>query len=287
MDAKERYFWDLTGYVVVKNVLNPDQIAAANEAIDLHRDRIRIADDNLGARDSHALRGTGRPTMHDLLQLEGPYCEPFRRMLVHPAVVLRLNVMCGTGFRLDHGPLLISGVKGTEGLTMHGSGEPHRPHVAYNHQNGQSYCGGVTVSWQLTDVNPGDGGFVCVPGSHKTGYSMPSGVRTCDDDMGTVVQPAMRAGDVLFFMDGAQTHGTRPWQSNRPRRSVLYKYASRSSVRGGPAKELAPPEIYWGEDVVADMTDEQRAVMFGPYSNHRGEVPFLAVDDNGNVRIER
>ena len=287
MDARERYFWDLTGYIVVRNVLNPDQIAAANEAIDLHRDRIRIADDNLGARDSHALRGTGRPTMHDLLQLERPYCDPFRQMLAHPAVVLRLNTMCGSGFRLDHGPLLISGVKGTEGLTMHGAGEPHRPHVAYNHQNGHSYCGGVTVSWQLADVNPDDGGFVCVPGSHKTGYPMPPGVRTCDDDMGTVVQPVMRAGDVLFFMDGAQTHGTRPWQSERPRRSVLYKYASRSSVRGGPAKELAPPEIYWGEDVVADMTDEQRAVMFGPYSNHRGEVPFLAVDDNGNVRIER
>ncbi len=287
MDARERYFWDLTGYIVVRNVLNPDQIAAANEAIDVHRDRMRIADDNLGARGSHALRGTGRPTMHDLLQLERPYCEPFRQMLVHPAVVLRLNVMCGTGFRLDHGPLLISGVKGTEGLTMHGAGEPHRPHVAYNHQNGQSYCGGVTVSWQLADVNPGDGGFVCVPGSHKTGYPMPAGVRTCDDDMGTVVQPAMRAGDVLFFMDGAQTHGTRPWQSERPRRSVLFKYASRSSVRGGPARELAPPEIYWGEDVVADMTHEQRAVMFGPCSNHGGDVPLLAVDDNGNVRIER
>ena len=287
MDARERYFWDLTGYIVVKNVLNSNQVAAANEAIDLHRDRIRIADDNLGARDSQALRGTGRPTMHDLLQLERPYCEPFRRMLVHPAVVLRLSVMCGTGFRLDHGPLLIFGVKGTEGLTMHGAGEPHRPHAAYNHQNGQSYCGGVTVSWQLADVNPGDGGFVCVPGSHKTGFSMPSGVRTCDDDMGTVVQPAMRAGDVLFFMDGAQTHGTRPWRSERPRRSVLYKYASRSSVRGGPAKELAPPEIYWGEEVVADMTDEQRAVMFGPYSNHGGDVPYLAVDENGDVRVER
>lgn len=287
MNAEERYLWDLTGYLVVRQVLSPAELLAANEAIDLHRDRMRTADDNLGAGDSRALRGTGRPTMHDLLQLERPYCEPFRRMLVHPAVVLRLNVMCGGGFRLDHGPLLISGVKGTEGLAMHGAGEPHRPHVAYNHQNGQSYCGGVTVSWQLVDVNPGDGGFVCVPGSHKSGFQMPAGVRTCDDDMGAVVQPAMRAGDVLFFMDGAQTHGTRPWQSDRPRRSVLYKYASRSSVRGGPARDLAPPEIYWGEDVVAGMSDEQRAVMFGPCSNHGGDVPFLAVDENGDVRVER
>ena len=287
MNAKERYFWDLTGYIVARNVMNPSQIVAANKAVDRHQDRMQVGDDNRGARDSHSLRGTGRPTLHDLLQMERPYCEPFREMLVHPAVVSRLNVMCGNGFRLDHGPLLISGVRGTEGLTMHGAGEPHRPYVAYNHQNGQTYCGGVTVSWQLTDVQPGDGGFTCVPGSHKSGFPMPPGVRTCDEDLGTVVQPTMRAGDVLFFMDGAQTHGTRPWQSERPRRSVLFKYAARSCVRGGPASQLAPPELYWGEDVVDGMTDEQRAVMFGPYSNHGGEVPSLAVDEDGNVKIER
>ncbi len=287
MTEKERYFWDLTGFLIIEGVLTPGEIAAANEAIDRHREQMQTAERNLGARDSVALKGSGRPTMHGLLQMEHPYCEPYRKMLVHPAVVSRLNVMCGSGFRLDHGPLLIAGVKGTEGLTMHGAGEPHRPNVAYNNQNGQMYCGGVTVSWQLADVNPGDGGFACVRGSHKSGFPMPPGVRTCDDDMDTVVQPAMRAGDVLFFMDGAQTHGTRPWQSDRPRRSVLFKYAARSSVRGGPAKDLAPPEVYWGEDVVEGMTDEQRAVMFGPYANHRDEIPFLTVDESGTVQIGR
>ena len=34
------------------------------------------------------------------------------------------------------------------------------------------------------------------------------------------------------------------------------------------------------------MTEEQRAVMYAPYSNHHGEVPFLTVDENGTVRIE-
>jgi hypothetical protein len=33
------------------------------------------------------------------------------------------------------------------------------------------------------------------------------------------------------------------------------------------------------------MTPEQRAVMYGPYSNHRGEVPLLAVDDDGTVYV--
>jgi CHASE3 domain sensor protein len=34
MDARERYFWDLTGYLVVRQVLTADEVAEANEAID-------------------------------------------------------------------------------------------------------------------------------------------------------------------------------------------------------------------------------------------------------------
>ena len=287
MDEKERYFWDLTGYLIVRNVLTPDEIAWANDAIDHYADEIKIDPDNKGAGDSQALRGTGRPALSGLLELEPPYCEPFRNMLAYPTVVMRLNVMCGKRFRLDHGPLMIGGVKGTVGLTLHGSGEVHRPHVAYHHQNGVPYCGGVTVTWQLTDIKEGDGGFVCVPGSHKSKYTMPRGVRTCDDDMGVVVQPAMAAGDVLFFMDGAQTHGTHPWRSEKSRRSILFKYTSQSSVRGGPSARLAAPELWWSEELVEGMTEEQRAVMYGPYSNHNGRVPFLTVIEDGTVRIER
>ena len=35
-----------------------------------------------------------------------------------------------------------------------------------------------------------------------------------------------------------------------------------------------------------DMSEEQRAVMWGPYSNHSGEIPFLDVTEQGEVRIE-
>ncbi len=287
MDKHELYFWDLTGYLLIRNALTPDELAAANEAIDYCLDKIPAGKPGQGARGSKALAGsTGRLEMHGLLQLPNPYCEPFRKMIAHPAVVMRLNVMCGKGFRLDHGPLVIAGVKGTEGLTLHGSGEPHKPYVAYHHQNGGTYCGGVTVTWQLTDVNAGDGGFVCVPGSHKSQYPIPDGVRTSDDDMGVVAQPAMKAGDVLFFMDGAQTHGTHPWQSESPRRSILIKYAARDSVRGVPRRELFLPEVWWDEKIVNGMTEEQRAVLCGPGVHHGGIVKALAVNEDGTVRVE-
>tara|TARA_A100001037_G_C15101803_1_gene614384 strand:+ start:916 stop:1593 length:678 start_codon:yes stop_codon:yes gene_type:complete len=221
--------------------------------------------------------------LHGILEFPEPDCDPFRRMLAHPAVVSRLRVMCEKGFRLDHGPMFIVSVKGTAGHTMHGNGEPHRPHVAYGHQNRMPYVGGVTVAWQLHDCKADMGGFACVPTSHKANYRMPDGVRTGDADLGVTMQPVVEAGDVMFFMDSAQAHDAWPWKLDTGRRSILFKYASRTSSRSGPSKEVAPPETYWDRDTVADMTPEQRAVMFVPYSNHLGEVPLLDVTPDGKV----
>lgn len=47
---------------------------------------------------------------------------------------------------------------------------------------------------------------------------------------------------------------------------------------------LAAPERYWDEDTVEGMTEEERAVMFGPCSARRDDV-CLAVDDEGVVRV--
>ena len=33
--------------------------------------------------------------------------------------------------------------------------------------NGQIHCGCVVVAWQLSDTNPGDGGFATIPGTHS------------------------------------------------------------------------------------------------------------------------
>jgi ectoine hydroxylase-related dioxygenase (phytanoyl-CoA dioxygenase family) len=286
-DRRERYFWDLTGYLIVSGVLTADEIAAANAAIDTVVERVDMQHDVTG--DSQFLKGTGARWYlgENLLNLPKPHCESFRNLLAHPVVVSRLNWMCGPGFRLDHGPQFNNAVKGTEGLVMHGAGEPHREYVAYHHQDGESYCGGVTVTWNLNDCPAGGGGFACAPGSHKSQFRMPDAVRHCDENQGTVIQPEIKAGDVLFFMDGAQTHGTHPWRNDHDRRSILYKYATRTATRGGPSSEVCAPEIYWGEETVADMTPVERAVMYGPASAPGTDKMFLVVDDNGSVFLEK
>ncbi len=286
MDATERYFWDLTGYLIVRNVLNEAEINQANEAIDQCAQQMQQDEDNARAKESLTLRGTGQKILNDLLELEKPYADIFRQLLVHPQVVMRLNQMCGKGFRHDHGPWVSYSETGTGGFVLHGQGEPHLSSVAYHHQNGSFYCGGVTVIWQLADCLDGDGGFACVAGSHKAKYPMPRGVRTCDATMEVVEQPVLKTGDVLFFMDGAQTHGTLPWKAAKPRRSILYKYAARTSARTGVAAEIARPDLYWDEATVADMSAVERAVMYGPASSLKDQV-CLDIDEDGQVKLSQ
>lgn len=268
VSEEEKYFFDLRGYLIMRNVLSQDEIDACNAAIDANADKI-IAPRGQGnlSRGATALEGKrGRHEMWELIGLPSPHREPFRDLLVHPIVVSRLNEYSGKGFRLDHGPALIESIEGDEGHWLHASGEPFNPAVCYHQQNGKIYARGITVAWQLTDVNAGDGGFACVPGSHKTAEPTPDDLREMKDDMGLVYQPEMKAGDVLFFCE-TMTHGTLPWKGKGTRRSVLYKYASRAANRA-VGKHFTPQQRYG--DWVNELTPAQQAVLYGP-GMHQGE----------------
>ena len=91
-------------------------------------------------------------------------------------------------------------------------------------------------------------------------------------------------GRYSVFHGWAQTHGTLPWQSEKPRRVVLIKYAGRTAVRLHPKAETNLPEIWWDGDAVEDMNDVERAVMYGPGGRH-GEAVGLDVDAHGQVCV--
>ncbi|MDA0709568.1 MAG: phytanoyl-CoA dioxygenase family protein [bacterium] len=279
IDEKAFYFWDLNGYLVLRNVMDAEWLKKANEAIDRFEDRIEVGEELSDG--SQSLAGTGRPLLNGLIRLPVPYCDPFRRMLAHPAVEHCLNWMGASGGRTGGGTAFCS-VKGGSGHALHDSNEPLNPTRGYVYQNGRSYCEAITVTWQLRDVRAGDGGFACVPGSHKAYYRQPPGVRSCDDPMGLVKHIEMKAGDVVFFADGGTTHGALAWKSDIPRRGILHKYSSRNFNRSGG--DLVHPENRWG-DRVAGMSDEQMAVMRGPDRDAFDKnVPRLVVAD-GKVGV--
>ena len=279
IDEKEFYYWDLCGHLVIRDIMSQEDLEIANEAIDKFADQI-VRGEEL-SRGSKSLAGTGRPLLPRLLELPKPYCEPFRRMVAHPEIVKRLTWMGGSGFRCGQPTGFVSD-KGSTGHSLHDANEPLIPSRSYIYKNGRSYCEAVTVTWQLRDVTEEDGGFACVPGSHKAKYRLPEGVRSCDNHMDLVMHPTFKAGDVLFFMDGAQTHGALAWHSELSRRGILIKYSSRNFNRSGGA--MCDPESRWG-DVVEGMSDAQLAVMRGPdRDNHSGNVPRLEIQD-GDVHV--
>jgi ectoine hydroxylase-related dioxygenase (phytanoyl-CoA dioxygenase family) len=266
LDEYEKYFFDLNGYLVVENALSTEELGTLNEAIDNNADRIKIrsAEQTL-AKGSPALVGEhGRGDLGGMLTWPKPSCEPFRALLDHPSIMPHLLEVLRDGFRLDHLYGIIT-VVGAEGHTLHGGGTADDFTHFYQFHNGRMRCGLTVVSWALTDVGPGDGGFMCIPGSHKSNYVSPPGVSRLEKDIGVVRQVEAPAGSAVIFTE-ALTHGTMPWKAKRERRSILYKYSPGPLTYG---KRYIPEGV---EDTIDEFTPSQRAMLEPPYRAGRPSI---------------
>ena len=248
IDPLEFFYWELTGFLVVKNAMDESWLAAANAAVDANIHRI----DYNGASRSQVhggpqMRGSGRPGL-TVAELPTEHLSPFQRMLAAPVLVHRLNWMLGGHFRAEGLGSVIATRHGGGGQILHGNGDPIYPNInwwPYLYRNGRCYTGQVNVAWQLHDVTDQEGGFVVVPGSHHARFPLPSNDSGDPAGYKGVLHPLMQAGDLLFFMGGATTHGAWAWHSELDRRCVLNGYWSKDIARlgwaNGPNLSTNPP----------------------------------------------
>src|SRR3954471_4998289 len=87
------------------------------------------------------------------------------------------------------------------------------------------FTGLTVVSVALQDVSESDGGFACVPGSHKSEFPLPAEDRKEMFAFGgrlvrTVATPK---GSVVIFTE-TLAHGAASWQCDEPRYGLFYKY---------------------------------------------------------------
>lgn len=271
MNEYELYLWDLTGYLIVKNVLTVDELETIEKALTQLTGKL--------SANSTIIKS------HELPELLKPNFEVCRQLLIHPAVIKRLYMMCGKGFRLDYGPSLICNTNADYTWSLHGAGEPYRPGIAYHYQNGISNCDSVTVAWLLTDIKTDEGGFTCIPGSHKSNFSLPQRIQM-GKEQDLIVKPCLEAGDLLFLMDGALTHSLYPQRATKPYQAITFVYTPRSVMLHAPSNDMFLPDNWWNNETLLDgMTEEQLTVMYGPGIYHNGIVKSLVVDENGGVRI--
>ena len=241
MTEAERFRFDLQGFLVRRAVLSPGDVAALNVAIDV-LDLPRPGPDVASQRFNGFL----------------PVARRFRDLIDHPAVLEVVRETCGPNVRLDHAYGIVMS-PGTAGLGLHGGGTPFDPAQHYRADGGRIRTGLMAAQWALVDHPPGSGGFVCVPGSHKSGFPLPP---TYDREL--VVQVPLEAGDVVVFTE-ALTHGTLPWMGEGQRRTLLYKYSPGNS---------AYSHVQWPAELVAACTDRQRLLLQPPsVGGHRPIVP--------------
>ena len=258
MTDDEKYFFDLTGHLVLRDVVDPETILRANQAIDHHFSAI----EEHGRRfegDSQTLTSEIRQKWCDeMIAWEKPHCDPFRELMVQPVIKPFLTELLGSGFRLSGPPRLIIMDQGCAGHYMHG-GQVDRQQfdLTYNAKFGNIYCGQVLVEFPLADEGPGQGGLAVVPGGHKANYPIPESLRNYEDYQDEIVELEVKAGDAVIFAEVC-IHGTMIWRGAHQRRTLLHGY--NPSYQGG---ELSALKVSYPQ-YIQDMTEEQQAMLRAP-----------------------
>jgi len=237
MSDAEIYEFDLHGIIVYRNFLKPDMVAKYNAFLDTHVD----PECQFGFQFIHLDR-------------------MFVELMAHPRTLDILRTMIGEWFRLDHAYGIQMTDRAKDATNLHGGPRTDQGEHCYQWHQGRMYNGLVVVMYALEDVNPGDGGLIGVPGSHKANQPfMPK------PDSHLVVQPSLKAGDMLIFTE-ALVHGTRKWVSKNRRRSLLYKYSPGYSTWGKPnlGDQLLPQA----------QTDIEKALLREPFVGNREALPF-------------
>jgi len=273
MNDREKYLYDIQGFLVVRDFLTPDEVDRLNAAFDANRDKM-TEDTNSNIGNSTTLAGHKRGLFTGMLTWDHPWCEPFRDLLAHPKAIPYLDAIHGRGWHMDHSPFALFSTKGAEGLILHGPGHNYFGAAAYHYKNGKIRTGMVVFQYQLADVNEGDGGFCCIPGSHKANFPCPRDIIEWEANQDLVFNVPCKKGDLLIF-DEATTHGTLPWRADHERRSLLYRYSPHYLHYAGGYHQTTFPE--W----VNELTEAQRAVLEPPYHYHR---PLIEEDGVTVVR---
>ncbi len=246
----QQYLFDVQGYLVIENVLNAEELAALNG----HIDEQQLPTPGKVQRFGSAPDGSG------FLQWGKPFCD----LLDHPKIMSILQFRLGDCFRLDR----IYGMYMEEGMPRgglhadYGATSPTaktQPGEYYSFRNNEIHNGFVVVTWNLADTGPEQGGFCCIPGSHKSNYKLPQQIAAAPEDSSCVVIPNAPAGSAILFTE-ALTHGTAAWNGKHQRRSLLYKYCV--SHIAWTSRRVAIPEGI-------ELTERQRILFREPADPYR------------------
>ncbi len=235
MTPEQRYFFDLTGYLHLEGVLEEGELKAAQEAaqryIDTPPDQVPEGFEINMERE------------HFNWYINAfAFDKALERLAVHPKTWPILLELTGGKPKLNGGNMMVD----VHGYPFH---PLHSGHETTKNQDqpgwrrtfvkdGKIYNNDLVFFFYLTDVFPGDGGLIVVPGSHKAnfvrvkGFFYPGSYTEDgynDDYFSTEVPEGVtnftpKAGDVVIISEHL-THGALSWApKDRDRRFLTLRY---------------------------------------------------------------
>ncbi len=218
MTPEQRYLFDVTGYLHLKNVINGKELkaaqAAANEYINTPTEALPPGFDSSG---KHLPNGFA-------------FSRALEALTMHRSTWPIIKELTNEKPQLFRGTMIADRAgmsESEEALRLHCAREDYgRDRNCFENRNGRIYCDDFVVFPYLTDVHPGDGGLLVVPGSHKAEYDRPEHIfnNGTIDNVDNIPQGVEnitpKAGDIVIISE-LLTHGALPWKPKDRYRCIL------------------------------------------------------------------
>jgi ectoine hydroxylase-related dioxygenase (phytanoyl-CoA dioxygenase family) len=220
------FMFDLRGYLVLENALEPELLDDLNAAFDdfppLEMGEWR---GNAQRRDYNGATGF---ELHNCIEAG----EPFERLIDHPSWVEYARHYCGEENSYVQGLFIdesIASIRRSGGHhPVHSGGYRGALRGAYHYHHGVFRCGMCNILIALTDIGPGDGATMIIPGSHKSNMPHPlTGDYQALDPMDALpgaVEVYLKKGDALLFVDGLMHGAGSRTNPEGERRVIIYRY---------------------------------------------------------------
>lgn len=256
MNDEQRFFFDTWGYLVVENALEPQQV-----------ERLCVTANEHGGQTGTQLGRDG-----------GFWSQEFFDLLDVPVVNDLLDDIYGgarndglPAYRIDHINVHTHGVfnKDLAGGTIHNHNQrlqhPDKPQELqplYFNRDAETDTfrnGLVAVAYELEDTTCNNGGFCCLPGSHKSHYPVPRDWVDLSQGVHPMIQRIPAAAGTAIIFTESLAHGTLPWTVPNRRTTLFYKYTPAHESYTGPERYFDPSDADGWDNV-----DERKRALLAP-----------------------
>ncbi|MBC7808409.1 MAG: phytanoyl-CoA dioxygenase family protein [Akkermansiaceae bacterium] len=266
--ALDDFMFDLNGFLILRNALEPELLDALNTAFDNLPDVAPMEwIGNAQRRDYTPETGY---ELHNAVEAG----EPFEQLIDHPSWINYVRHYCGEEKSYVQGLFIdesIASIRKSGGHhPVHSGGYQGAMRGAYGYKNGVFRCGQVNIICALTDIHESDGPTMVVPGSHKSNFPHPGqgnyqkGDRM--DNLEGAIPALMNKGDALLFVDGVMHGGSSRTKTEGERRITIYRY--------GPVWGASRFGYGYTDELLARLTPGRRAIL-QPVAPSRP--PYMAI----------